>query len=344
MQGMNVLLSAGTAVVLAALCGVLFGEREARAALVLYVLFMPMALQCIFVYSTLPMLLLTSLSVLCFALYLKKRKVYLGIGYALCIAAAYMLKMNAAVPMLALLICAVLDVMSSRDWKLLGFAAASVCLAVVAARLVIIQYELRAGVTLTEDVSMLARLVMGLQEGGAEAGWYNRYIEQFFPFEMIAQQEYAIASADLAARLNEMKADPAMTGAFFRDKLLSQWREPSYGAMWYGDLCAHGGPLGEMTKKVFLDGGKIRAVLEGYMAIFQKAVYLLVAAGCLTMIRQRKTMGAALALVVSVIGGCLYHMIFEAKAQYLYVYVMLMMPVAALGMSRICRMIPRKKD
>ena len=343
MQGINVLLSAGTVVVMCALCHVLFGGQAARMTLVLYVLFMPMALQCIFVYSTLPMLLMTSLSVLCFALYLKKRKACLGIGYALCIACAYMLKMNAAVPMLALLICAVLDVMTSRDWKLLGFAAMSVLLAVVLLRAAIMQYELRAGVTLTDDVSMLARLVMGLQEGGAEAGWYNRYIERFFPFEVTAQQEYAIASADLAARVNEMKQDPAMTLAFFRDKLLSQWLEPSYGAMWYGNLCEHRGPLGEITKMMFADGGEIRVMLEHYMAIFQKAMYALFAVGFAVVIKRKKAAGAVLVLVVSVIGGCLYHMIFEAKAQYLYVYVMLLMPLAALGLTRICAVIWRRK-
>ena len=253
-------------------------------------------------------------------------------GYVLCIAAAYMLKPNAAVPLIALCICAVLDVMVSRDWKLLGFAAASVVLSVAALRAVIMQYELRAGVTLTGDVSMLARLVMGLQRGGAEAGWFNRYTEQFFPFDVTAQQEHAIASVDLAARLAEMKADPGLALAFFRDKLLSQWLEPSYCALWYGDLCEHKGSLGEVTKAIFQDGGMIRVAIEGYMAVFQKALYLLFAVGTIDVMRTKKGSGAAAALVISAIGGCLYHMIFEAKAQYLYMYVMLMMPLAARGL------------
>lgn len=335
MQGLNVFLSAGIAAALCVLSRVLFGEKEAKAALLLFVLFLPMALQCIFVYGTLPMLLMASLAVLCFALYLKKRKARLGVGYVLCIAAAYMLKPNAAVPLIALFICAVLDVMESRDWKLLGFAAVSVALSVLLLRAVIAQYELRAGVKLTGDVSMLARLVMGLQRGGAEAGWFNRYTERFFPFDVTAQQEFEIASADLAARLQEMKADPGMARTFFKDKLLSQWLEPSYGAMWYGDLCAHSGALGEMTKAVFEDGGTLRRVLEGYMAVFQKMIYLLFAVGLFGLAREKKAAGAALALVISAIGGCLYHMIFEAKAQYLYMYIMLMMPLAARGLCMI---------
>lgn len=334
MQALNVVLCALTAGVLAALSQVLFSREQAKAAVLLQIGFLPMALQCIFVYGTLPMLFCTSAALLCFALYLKRRCIRFGVGYALLIAAAYMLKPNAAVPLIAVTICAALDVLGSRDWKLLGFAALGVVLSLALSRAAIMQYELRGGVKLTGDVSMLARLVMGLQEGGAEAGWFNRYTEQFFPFDVTAQQEYAIASADLAARLAQMKADPAMAAAFFRDKMLSQWLEPSHGAMWYGDLCEHTGKLSGMTKAIFEDGGRIRAALEGYMGAYQKLLFVLACAGLLSVLgaREEKTSPALAALPLCALGGWLYHMIFEAKAQYLYMYVMLMMPLAAQGL------------
>ena len=307
------------------------------AAVLLYVLFLPLALQCIFVYGTLPMLMMTALAVLCFALYLKKRRARFGLAYAVCIALAYMLKPNAAVPLIALAICAALDVPESRDWRLPGFAALSVALSAGLLQLVIAQYELRAGVTLTGDVSMLARMVMGLQRGGAQAGWFNRYTEQFFPLDVTAAQERAVASADLAARLAELRADPGMALVFFRDKLLSQWLEPSYGAMWYGDLCAHTGALAEGTKAIFADGGAIRAALERYMGVYQKMMYALSCAGLVSLLRDRKANLPALALAVCALGGCLYHMLFEAKAQYIYMYAVLMMPVAARGLCAIGR-------
>ena len=337
MQGLNVLFSAVTAGALAALCRVIFSQEEARAAVLLYVLFLPLALQCIFVYGTLPMLMMTALAVLCFALYLKKRRARFGLAYAVCIALAYMLKPNAAVPLIALAICAALDVPESRDWRLPGFAALSVALSAGLLQLVIAQYELRAGVTLTGDVSMLARMVMGLQRGGAQAGWFNRYTEQFFPLDVTAAQERAVASADLAARLAELRADPGMALVFFRDKLLSQWLEPSYGAMWYGDLCAHTGVLAEGTKVIFTDGGAIRAALERYMGVYQKMMYALSCAGLVSLLRDKKANLPALCLALCALGGCLYHMLFEAKAQYIYMYAVLMMPVAARGLCAIGR-------
>ena len=38
---------------------------------------------------------------------------------------------------------------------------------------------------------------------------------------------------------------------------------------------------------------------------------------------------------VILIGGFLYHMLFEAKAQYSYPYVVMMLPLAARGLTMI---------
>ena len=154
---------------------------------------------------------------------------------------------------------------------------------------------------------------------------------------MTAAQERAVASADLAARLAELRADPGMALVFFRDKLLSQWLEPSYGAMWYGDLCAHTGVLAEGTKAIFTDGGAIRAALERYMGVYQKMMYALSCAGLVSLLRDKKANLPALCLALCALGGCLYHMLFEAKAQYIYMYAVLMMPVAARGLCAIGR-------
>ena len=44
---------------------------------------------------------------------------------------------------------------------------------------------------------------------------------------------------------------------------------------------------------------------------------------------------AALALPVTILGGALYHLIFEAKAQYAYPYMVYMLPLAAIGLCRL---------
>lgn len=335
MQAGNAVMSMAAALMFCAAGRIIYEERRVgRTALAMYLLFLPLALYCIHVYGTLPMVLFGAAAMLCFALYLKRRQLRFAALYALSIALSYMLKPNGAVLLLALLICAVLYAMESGDWRLAGFAVLSAVLAVLLARLVIAQYEWRSGVTLREDVSMLARLVMGLQDGKRAAGWYNGYTEQFFDAAVSAGQERAIASADLAARLGEMAADPVRTCIFFVQKALSQWLEPTYGTLLYGDFCMQKGPLAQAAQAVFSQESGLRVMLESFMKAWQQMLYALSAVGLWTMLRRRGS-AVQLALPVAVLGGALYHMIFEAKSQYIYIYALYLVPVAAYGLCAL---------
>lgn len=332
MQGLNVLMSVAAAGMLAALGQMIFEDaRVCYGTMALYLLSLPMALYSIHVYGTLPMLMFSAAAMLCFALYIRTKRRRYGLLYALCAALAYMVKPNAAIVVLALLICAALYAMESRDVRPLGFAVLSAVGAVALARLAVAQYEWRSGMVLRENVSMLARLVMGLQDGSRAAGWYNGYTEQFFPAAVSAAQERATASADLAARLQEMAADPAGTLRFFAQKAVSQWLEPTYGTLLYGNYCRQIGPLAEAAQAVFSEQSALRLALEGVMKAWQQALYLLSALGLLQCLRMKRR-AVLLILPVTVLGGFLYHMIFEAKSQYIFVYAMYLIPLAALGL------------
>ena len=334
MQAVNAVCSVAAAGALAALCELLAGRRARFAACALYLTCLPALFYCAFVYATLPMALLCSCAFLCFALYLRGRRAGFALAGGACVAVAAMLKPNAYIPIAALVICALVDFLTSRDWRLLLIMALTAALAALLARAAIWQYELRSGTALIEDISMLARLTMGLQRDGAQAGWYNRYIEQFYPLDVTRAQELAVARADLQARLAELAQDPAMLGAFLRDKALTQWIEPTFGTLWYGHLSGQAGPLAGAAEAIYAQGGALRAAIEGYMDVWQQAVYLLAAIGTAVTLRRR---GGAqeLILPVTIIGGFLYHMIFEAKAQYIFVYALYLIPLAAQGLCAL---------
>ena len=80
----------------------------------------------------------------------------------------------------------------------------------------------------------------------------------------------------------------------------------------------------------------MRALLTGYMNAFQQAAYVLALIGTCGMIREKRTGAAQLMLPVTVLGGFLYHMLFEAKSQYIYPYMLLLLPLAAKGLSALC--------
>ena len=151
---------------------------------------------------------------------------------------------------------------------------------------------------------------------------------------MTAQQEHAIDLADWTARLREMMAQPAMAADFFARKVLSQWLEPTCATLWYGHLGEQSGPLSALAQRIYAQGGTLRTALEAYMNVFQQALYLLSGAGLIALLRRRATC-AQLIIPLYVLGGVLYHGIFEAKSQYAFTYLMLLLPLAAHGLSAL---------
>lgn len=334
MQALNCVMSAALMALLCGLAGEMTGDtRVCWAATLLYLAFVPMLLFNMFVYGVLPMLLLCVLAMRCFARYARTGERRYGVLYALLIGAAAVLKPNAMIVMLALLICAGVHALQRKDGFLLLCAALSLALCAALPAGVIRLYELRAGVTLAPDTGMLLRLAMGMQDSVIAAGWYNGVIEEYWPLSVTPEREKAAALEMLAARLREFAADPAGAWAFFREKCLTQWAEPSYDILWYGAVCGKSGRFNGLAHLIFRDGSGVRALLEGYMNIFQQAAYVLALIGTCGMIRKQKIGAAQLMLPVTVLGGFLYHMLFEAKSQYIYPYMLLLLPLAAIGMD-----------
>ena len=334
MQALNCVISAALMALLCGLAGGLSGDaRTSGAAALLYLAFVPMLLFNMFVYGVLPMLLLCVLAMRCFARCARTGERRFGVLYALLIGAAAALKPNAMIVMLALLICAAVHALQRKDGFLLLCAALSVALCMALPAGVIRLYELRAGVTLAPDTGMLLRLAMGMQDSMIAAGWYNGVIEEYWPLSVTPEMEKAAALEMLAARLREFAADPAGAWAFFKEKCLTQWAEPSYDILWYGAVCGKSGRFNGLAHAIFRDGSPVRALLAGYMNIFQQAAYVLALIGTCGMIKEKRIEAVQLMLPVTVLGGFLYHMLFEAKSQYIYPYMLLLLPLAAAGMD-----------
>lgn len=335
MQALNVVLSVGTMGLLSALAETIFERPSARAATqALIMAFLPFWLFNTYVYGTVPMIFLCSAGFFCFARYIRTRRVGFAVTFALCLAAAYAAKPNALIPILALLICSLLDALVTRDVRLPVFALLALLLGLALSRFAVWQYELRSGVKLGAQIGALARLVMGLQESQTCAGWFNGYTAPFIDLSVTAEMQHDVASADLAVRIREMADDPAMAAAFFRDKWLSQWLEPGYSTLWYGFRCHWAGRFNGLAILLYRENSAVRTVVEAGMNVYQQALYILAAIGTAASLRRRADV-TALMLPVALLGGFLFHMLFEAKSQYIFVYVVYMMPLAGYGLGTL---------
>lgn len=335
MQCLNVLLSVGFMGMLAA-----FGQEvlevSAKTTLLLDVLYMPAFLYNHYVYGTLPMLFFGAAACLCFARYLRTKRVSLLAVMMTALALGYVLKPNGMVVMIALLICGVLHAMETRDARPALFALGAFLLGYLINRLVIFQYELRAGFPLDENQSLLTWLVMAITPAeDVTPGWYTGYAGVFYDLYLPKEEQSAIVMADLSRRLGEMAADPMAALLFFKEKILSQWMEPTVSVMTYGLRCAYGGRFNGLALALFREGA-VNDLAIAYMNICQQALYVLACVGTAGLFKKRRD-AAAMALPVIVIGGFLFHTLMEAKSQYIYPYMVYMTPLAANGLCILSR-------
>ena len=340
-QCANVVCGVLTAGMMAALCELIFEDRAAKyAAMLLIVLFLPFLLFCTYVYGTLLMILLCSCAFVCFARYLRTRRLCFAVAMMLALALGYAVKLNALIPMLALCICAALDAMESRDARALLCAASSILLGVALSRLVVAQYEWRSGIRVNANVCRLTWLMMGLGEPASMPGWFNGYVVSFIGRDLTAQEQKAIVLSDLQARIPELLEDPLYTVRFLRDKILSQWMEPTYSTIWWGTRCDWSGRFNGLAAMLYREGEPLRLAAEAYMNVYQQCLYALSAVGAVSALR-RMDYAAALVLPVTLLGGLLFHALFEAKSQYIYLYAVFMMPLAARGLCCLTRALGR---
>ena len=333
-QCVNAALGVAGAGVLAALAQELCGEkRAATAAATLYLLSLPTWLYCTFVYNVNLMILLCAGGAFCFARYAHTKRIGFGVGYAVCIGLAMAAKPNAAVAGIALLICALLHALLNRDWKIVLLAVGSILLGRGMLSLIESWYAARSGVVFRYDVTMTARLAMGMQDSMIAAGWYNGYTEMSCPPEMTLEKEKAQAAADIASRLTWMRENPALAAKFYREKLLTMWLDPAYESVWMGAVSDKTGTMNGLAHMIYRDDTPIRRAMTAYMNAAQNVVFGLSAVGGARLMKKGDM--AALALPVTILGGTLYHLIFEAKAQYAYPYMVYMLPLAAIGLCRL---------
>ena len=175
---------------------------------------------------------------------------------------------------------------------------------------------------------------MGLDEGHAAPGWYreDHTVTAFFHTGEDPEATAALAKAALKNRVAGFAAHPDKALRFFWAKLRSQWNEPTYESIWLNQVHMSFSEKGRVYSFLCGEGSAERRT-TAVMNQFQQLIYLGMLLGCFGLWHRKNAKSCLLPLIV--LGGLLYHLLFEAKSQYALPYFVLMLPVAAYGYSRL---------
>ena len=138
-----------------------------------------------------------------------------------------------------------------------------------------------------------------------------------------------MAKQDIRNSASEFLHHPKYALRFYVEKFTSQWNDPTYECYAMTHISGDE-PRGPVADSIF--HGRLHTMFEWFMNQYQTLVYGGVFLWLLYGFWRKKDL-SVLVLVIGVIGGFLFHMLWEAKGRYILPYFMLMLPMAAAGLA-----------
>lgn len=317
----------------------LFESDRADIMYLLLALFhFPFLLYTSFVYGEIPSFALFSTGLWAFFRLLHARCKKESLLYAAVCTAAFAcgvaLRKNTVILIIAVILTALFEFLRSRR-KILIFVAVS-CTLAAGLTLPIIQslYEYRADNKLLSGVPPMSYFAMGMQESSRADGWYNGFnFNTYQSTGMDTEATNSLSREAISERLDYFAQNPAYALRFYCNKFLSQWCDGTYASR-QATLAEFGGRR-EFFNRLY-DGSYSSAFIN-LCDLLQNIVYLGSLSFFVLATKKKipsKVQGLPLYLcMIGVIGGFLFHMIWEANARYILPYGLVLLPYAACGLS-----------
>jgi hypothetical protein len=190
-------------------------------------------------------------------------------------------------------------------------------------------YESRIGTSVGEGYPMSSWMAMGMQESWMACGWYNGYSQEMYhtygtDIDAIKQRNVE----DISERLDVFTEDPAYAYWFYQDKFSSQWNESTFESIWVSVVCEPVGERGVLYTSMY-DGRWPGVIYEKAMNYVLQFIYAGFLLSVFILLKKRKT--EQLVFPIIILGGILFHLLFEANVKYTLSYLPLFAPLAAYG-------------
>lgn len=266
----------------------------------------------------------------------KGYKVYNIITAAIFLLLAYIIKMNYIIMTIATAIYLILDIIQTKEKIAKKSILIIIMLIIVIIPNTILMkiYSQKLECNENKSISFPTYLYMGMSESYRANGWYGHAIEQSWTDPEQAAKEYPHL---IKERLIQMLQSPVYTIGFYYQKTISGWTDPMYASIWYN--------LAPEVKDVKIP--QIENQLK-YQIVnnYQKGLVLLIfLASFIALTKNRKNLSLEVIFLTTIfIGGFLFHTLWEMKTRYVLPFVILLIPLATIGIEPIVNKVGEKVE
>ena len=281
-------------------------------------------------YGDLPFVALSLLTLRCAVRYVKYGKIRSLAGAVLAMTGAVFLRSNAWILVVAFCLVTGVNLLKKWDRKLLAAAICAVLLPTLIFGGLYRIYEERSGYPHKEGLPTNGFIYIGLMESEGRYGWdYTGSDEAYRACGRDTKRAEEAFSVLIRERMQEMRSIPGYLPAFYKGKILSQWNSPMYQGMFFNYLhedvhMEEAAAFFDRCRDDWYEGFLWQADRLQFVIYLGTFLYF---ALC---IRRKKEMLNHVA-AVTVIGGFLFSILWEAKTRYVFPYYMMMFPLAMFG-------------
>ncbi|KXT72611.1 Integral membrane protein [Streptococcus sp. DD10] len=332
---LNLIWTLGSNFLIAKITKLLFKKDIiVKYTILLTFIFFPNFLFILFVYGSVPGLFFCLLALYCF-IKIKKGSFWYMIAGSLAISIACLLRNNYQIFALMLIACLFLNLLSKSDWKKL-LAIFMVTIGLFFSGKAIKQYYSEViGQHIGNGTPLISYVTMGLRDDPNRAtlgGWYDGYNTKILKrFNYDEEKASNQAKEDLLKRLAIFFQQPSYALKFFYEKIRSTWTEPTFQSIWTGP---------QIERRQYTYTNFLRSIYEGrngyHLANKFGMTILITTYLCTSLYLIYKLFWEKLSLdsfelypYIFFVGGFLFHIFWETKSQYVYMYVLLLMPSLA---------------
>lgn len=301
--------------------------------------FLPQFFFFFFAYGTIP-----GLGCMVIALYLTLRTLQKHSKWSMILSFVFMsfaciLKKNFMIGGIALILVYLVNLLKKHHAVYVIAIIGLACSLIVPNRLLTGHYEKLTGAVLTNGMPSTLYIAMGLQENvnnWCAFGWYNHFNDATYnSVNYDAELSSQIALESIQERINIFLSDPQYAFEFFKEKIITTWCEPTFQSIWSGPIMSMGNSTENSLLQNLYSSGSIFFLFASAMNVVVVCFFIFAAFFVLWKIFRNKEPLNPLDLfcLLYFIGGFLFHLVWETKSQYVYPYIIFLIPLAAKGIS-----------
>ncbi len=266
--------------------------------------------------------------------YSKKQDWKYLVGIVVGMTLAIMFRQNSLIALIGLCLVGGVYTIQKKDKKLFVALLAAIACPILVTSAINKMYEIRSGFEHSDGFPASSYISMGLQEEYGKYGWYSLYCSDlYFSVDCDTERADELARKEIGERLEYMEQNPQYARNFFSQKLQSQWNAPLYQGMyfatkyWPGYEAEEGTFVDQLSKEYF---PTVLSICDR----LQMIVFFGMLCYCLLAVRKDSNIMQHL-IVVTIIGGFFFSIIWEAKSRYILPYYLMMFPLTVIGYEKL---------